>query len=345
MNEGCYISTAGRKKSIRGEKIAHALTLDHLGCSSKSWRYTLYPLKIFFHLLFRRYDYIIVNNIPAHLVFWCWLASKIRRFIIVVDFVNLWEFAVHSKYPMLTDLVKRYENWMYNRIKCGISINRSLSKIVMSRWHFPVQEIYDAADDTVFTPAYLAVNIIIAVANLRKDEGIDILLESLSLLKKRKVTFHCWIIGDGDEKRNLESLSKALALQDSVEFLGWLSHTQIPDYYRKASIGVIPIRHTSPVALPIKLFEMLSSGLAVVATDTAAIRSVISHKENGLLFHPEDKADLARQLETILQKRPLRRSLQRNARLTVVKNLNWENQVIRLREFIHQLNNQGETRR
>ncbi|WP_455367730.1 glycosyltransferase family 4 protein [[Eubacterium] cellulosolvens] len=345
MSEGCYISTAAKEKSIRGEKIAHALTLDHFGCSSKSRRYTLFPLKIFFYLLFSGYDYIIVNNIPAHLVFWCWLASKIRHFIIVVDFVNLWEFAIQSKYPILKDLVKRYENWMYKRITCGISINRFLSKIVENRWHFPVQEIYDAADDTVFTPASPAANRIISVANLRKDEGIDILLESLSILKKRKAYFNCWIIGDGDEKRNLESLSKALNLKDSVEFLGWLSFIQIPDYYRKASIGVIPIRHTSPVALPIKLFEMLSSGLAVVASDTPAIRSVISHKKNGLLFHPEDKDDLARQLETVLRKHRLRGSLQRNARITVVKSLNWKNQVIRLREFICRLDNQGETRR
>ncbi|MEM2922251.1 MAG: glycosyltransferase family 4 protein [Candidatus Bathyarchaeia archaeon] len=334
MGYGCYVSTAGRDKSIRGEKISQALGLDHIACASKPLRYTLYPLEVFMKLLQGGYEFVIVNNVPAHIVLACWLASKLRRFLLFVDFVNLWQFAVRSKYPALAHLTKLFEDWVYRKVKSGISINNLLSSLVMKRWGITTLVVYDAAEDR-FTPAYRIGNSIIAVANLRRDEGVDILIEALSLLKKRQVSFHCTIIGAGDEMENLKNLSRSLSIEKQVEFLGWIPHHGLPAYYRRSSIGVIPIRATSPVALPLKLFEMLSSGLAVVASDTPAIRTILTPGEGGLLFTPGEVADLAQQLELVLSNHSLQGRLQKNARLVVEKGLNWSRQVARLQDFIN----------
>ena len=337
MTARCYISTVESEKSIRGEKIATALGMEHLTCPSKFQRYTLYPLRVFFRLLLRGYSLVFVNNIPAHLVFWCWLASKVRPFFLVVDFVNLWQFAVKVKYPFLAGLVKRYENWLYKRVTAAIAINKPLADMVKSGWNVTVQEVYDAADEATFTPAFTLGNTIISAANLRRDEGVDILIRSLGILRKRGVTFSCLIAGDGDEKESLEDLVRKLSLQDSIEFLGWTPHAQIPSLYQRGSIGAIPIRAVSPIALPIKLFEQLSAGLAVVTTDTPTIRTIITHRQNGLLFPPEDVEALAQQLEALLTSPSLLTRLQRNARRTVEKEFNWKTQEGRLRDFVREL--------
>jgi glycosyltransferase involved in cell wall biosynthesis len=330
----CYVSTSEVERSIRGLKISKALGGELMGCPSKIHRYTLYPLRVFLKLLKGRYGLVIVNNIPVHLILPCLLASKMRGFKVMVDFVNLWSAAVKSKYPRLGRLSHILEATIYQGVTHGIAINESLSKAVLSLGVGNVTVIYDAAESEVFTPGYSDAPRILAVANLRWDEGLDLLLLGLKKLKDKGLSFQCVIIGDGEEKGKLKRMRDNLGLQREVKFLGWISHEEVPRHMRRCSIGVVPIRDVSPYALPIKIFEMLSAGLAVVASDTANIKALIEHGKNGLLFQPGNHEMLAAYLEKLLSDKVLLRRLQHNARMTVESRFSWRRQAEKLREYV-----------
>lgn len=330
----CYVSTSEAERSIRGLKISKALGGELIGCPSKIHRYTLYPLRVFLKLLRGNYGLVIVNNVPVHLIIPCLLASRMRGFKVVVDFVNLWSAAVKSKHPWLGRLSRILEAVIYRGVRHGIAINESLSKAVLSLGVEDVAVVYDAAESEVFTPGYSDAPIILAVANLRWDEGLDLLLLGLKKVKEKGLAFRCLIIGDGEEKGRLKRMRDDLGLQREVKFLGWMSHEEVPRHMRRCSVGVAPIRDVSPYALPIKIFEMLSSGLAVVASDTANIRDVIEHGKNGLLFQPGNHEMLAAHLEKLIVDKVLLRRLQHNARETVESRFSWRRQAEKLREYV-----------
>ncbi|MEM2901710.1 MAG: glycosyltransferase [Candidatus Bathyarchaeia archaeon] len=329
----CYVSTFEVERSIRGLKISKALSCDLMGCPSKIQRYTLYPLKVFLKLLKGNYGLVIVNNIPVHLIIPCLLASKIRRFKVLVDFVNLWSVAVKSKYPLLWRLAHILEAVLYRGVSYGIAINEALSGAVLTLGVDKVTVIYDAAEEDVFTPGYSDVPRIIAVANLRWDEGLDLLLLALRKLKDRGLSFQCVIIGDGEEKHRLKRMRDDLGLFE-VKFLGWVPYGEVPRHMRMCSVGVAPVRAVSPYMLPIKIFEMLSSGLAVVASDIVNIRAIVEHGKNGLLFQPGNHEALAAQLEKLLVDKVLLRRLQHNARETVESRFSWRYQAEKLKRYV-----------
>ena len=65
------------------------------------------------------------------------------------------------------------------------------------------------------------------------------------------------------------------------------------------------------------MYEYLALGKAVAASDLPGVRTLVKHRENGLLFRPGDPRDLARALSRILEDRALRERLEARARASV----------------------------
>ena len=85
---------------------------------------------------------------------------------------------------------------------------------------------------------------------------------------------------------------------------------------------------------PLKIVESMGSGVAVVASDLAPVREVITHRENGWLVHPER---LARALRILLDHPTLVRELGANARETIARKFTWDAALTALRSLYGQL--------
>ena len=73
----------------------------------------------------------------------------------------------------------------------------------------------------------------------------------------------------------------------------------------------------TPWASPLKLFEYMAAGLAVVAPDQENIREVIAHEENGLLFDPGDPEAMPSAVARLAEDRLLREELGKSGRATI----------------------------
>lgn len=101
-----------------------------------------------------------------------------------------------------------------------------------------------------------------------------------------------------------------------VTFLGAVPHEQIPELMATASCAVFPA--TGGEALGLVLIEAMASGLPVIASDIPGYRIAADDGRAAVLTPPNDSAELAQQIEALLNDAPRRAELaergRRNAR-------------------------------
>ena len=153
------------------------------------------------------------------------------------------------------------------------------------------------------------------------------------LAKKRKdIIFH--IVGGKDEavKQWKESLSDV----KNIIFYGYVENRYSSYYYSNIDIFLLPIqrvmlnyynssvndigRYTSPL----KLFEAMSYGKAIIASSTDVIKEVLTDGVNALLADPEDIGQWSRCIDKLLSDELLRKKLGDAARRELENKYTWK---------------------
>jgi glycosyltransferase involved in cell wall biosynthesis len=103
------------------------------------------------------------------------------------------------------------------------------------------------------------------------------------------------IVGDGKTLGTLKEQAVSLGLERSVRFTGWLSYDDAMDEARAASIALIPhLRSPHPDAtVPHKLFQYMSLGKPVVASDCVPLERIVGQTASGEIFRTGDAGSLA----------------------------------------------------
>jgi glycosyltransferase involved in cell wall biosynthesis len=125
-------------------------------------------------------------------------------------------------------------------------------------------------------------------------KGLDVLIEAMSLLKRRGVTPRLTVVGklrEGPTKTALERQG----LMDHVRFLTGLSGEALRDLYRRATVFVSASRFEG-FGLPAA--EAMACGAPVIVSSGGALPEVAG--DAGVITPVEDAAALAGALETVL---------------------------------------------
>lgn len=130
---------------------------------------------------------------------------------------------------------------------------------------------------SIFKPSFggQKEKLIIFVGRLEYVKGCDIFLRALALLKLDD--FKLLVLGDGSQKKSLQSLSEKLGLKN-LEFLGSVSDIQ--NYYKKAKIIVSSSRFEG---LGNALIESAFFDCIRVATPTAGALELLEDGKNGFI--------------------------------------------------------------
>ena len=108
--------------------------------------------------------------------------------------------------------------------------------------------------------------------------------------------FTCYLIGQGPARAVLEKQIQRLPLGDRVRFVGPRPHDQLPDWFREASVFVLPSRSEG---LPTVLLEALATGTPFVASRVGGIPE-LGHLGQCRLVRPDDPAKLAKAISLTL---------------------------------------------
>jgi glycosyltransferase involved in cell wall biosynthesis len=159
--------------------------------------------------------------------------------------------------------------------------------------------------------------LILSVSRLVRKKGLDTLLKACAALAERGIPFHCELVGEGPLRAKLEEQARVLRVADRVAFVGSRDDRAVRATYRQAAVFVLPCRRTpkgDQDGLPVSLVEAMAVGVPVVTTPVSGIPELVRDGESGLLVSPDDPAELAACLETLLSQPELRARLVAGAR-------------------------------
>lgn len=140
------------------------------------------------------------------------------------------------------------------------------------------------------------------------------------------------LVGDGERRAEMVKHASDLGLEHAVKFTGIVPHAEVPRYIAAADIAVVPYppMQQEMWLSPLKMFEYMSSGKAVVASAVGQIVDVLRDGENGLLVPPGDVTAMTEALVKLFQDVPLREKLGKQAREDAVHKFSWESYLARL---------------
>jgi glycosyltransferase involved in cell wall biosynthesis len=154
------------------------------------------------------------------------------------------------------------------------------------------------------------------------EKGAGVLLDAAVLLDEWKVV----LVGRVYERAFLERRPA------SVLFTGFVPPRHVPTYLAAADVLVLPSTDQLPYAAytsPLKLFEYMASGRPIIASDLPALREVLRHEENALLFKSGDADALASAATRLLSNTGLAKRLQENARADAASH-SWDGRASRI---------------
>lgn len=163
------------------------------------------------------------------------------------------------------------------------------------------------------------------VGTFKPYEGLDLLLEAMPEIIRRRPETHLLIAGAGEQDTVLRAAVERLGLQQSVTFTGQLPHAEVINVYAAADVMVYPrvLTRTTALTTPLKPLEAMALMKAVIASDIPPLRELVQHDKTGLLFIAGDVMDLTNRCVLALSDLELRSRLAENAREWVVRQRQW----------------------
>lgn len=149
------------------------------------------------------------------------------------------------------------------------------------------------------------------VGYLRQEKGIKYLLQAIRTLKENmNKDISLTIVGDGEERKNLEALVESLNIKENVTFKGHIPlGDKLFEVYKENDIFILP---SLSEGTPRVLIEAMANGLIIVSTDVGGIPFTISNNENGILIKPHNSDEIYQSIVNITKDEENRNKLRLN---------------------------------
>ncbi len=152
------------------------------------------------------------------------------------------------------------------------------------------------------------------VAELHPNKGLRFLIEAM-----KDISASLIIVGEGQERNELERLAKEFGLSDRIYFFGFAERaTEIMNAF---DVFVLP---SIKEGLPLVILEAGIQGVPVVATRVGGIPEIVTDEESGLLVNPKNSVEIARAVNALLQNEELKRKYGTALADVVRKKFNFE---------------------
>ncbi|MGA7161623.1 MAG: glycosyltransferase family 4 protein [Bacteroidota bacterium] len=128
----------------------------------------------------------------------------------------------------------------------------------------------------------------IFVGRLYAAKGIHILLEAWKRMGKGAPPLE--VVGDGPMRAQLVRSIEESGMQESVSFVGNVSHQETMDRISKAKLLIVPSLCFE--GFPMVVLEAFALGVPVAASNIGSLPSLISENRSGKLFTPGDAGEI-----------------------------------------------------
>lgn len=144
------------------------------------------------------------------------------------------------------------------------------------------------------------------------------------------------VVGEGfwGEDKALARLIREKSLAIPVVQAGWVEPEDLKDYFAAADLALYPMDDTllNRAKCPVKLVELLSAGVPVVAEAVGQVKEYIIPEETGLLVEPGDARAFTGAIIRLLRDKSLRKSLGKRARANMSSRFSWSHLISAVEE-------------
>jgi glycosyltransferase involved in cell wall biosynthesis len=172
--------------------------------------------------------------------------------------------------------------------------------------------------------------LILSVGQLVPRKGFAQLIAACRSLKNHGYDFTLEVVGSGPQRPELERLIAEMGLEETVILCGALSHEDVIEKYRAATVFVLACLKSSDGdrdGFPNVLAEAMAMQLPVISTDVSAIPELLEDGVNGLLVPSEDVIALADAIARLLDSADLRVELGSTGRRTILDRFDVERNI------------------
>lgn len=206
---------------------------------------------------------------------------------------------------------------LYRRASCIIAVSEGVAKDLTETLNLPAglvtaihnpivdEELHSLSMESVDHPWLRGdFPVILAVGRLVRQKDYPLLLRAFSRIRK-KHRARLIILGEGEQRSNLERLAERLGIREDVDFPGF---TKNPfPFMRQCTVFALSSRFEG---LPGALIQAMACGAPAVATDCPSGPSeIIEQGRSGILVPVGDEQELAAALDRLLDDPGLRASL------------------------------------
>ena len=144
-----------------------------------------------------------------------------------------------------------------------------------------------------------------------------------------RLDLHVLVVGDGPARGSLREHANSQGVADRLTISGIVERDDVARYVAAFDVAVLP--GLTPYSSPLKLFEYLQLGRAIVAPDTENIREILTDGQDALLFDPGQDHAMEEALLRLCTDAALRTRIGASARQTIsAKALTWSHNAERV---------------
>lgn len=155
--------------------------------------------------------------------------------------------------------------------------------------------------------------------------GIDWFVHMIIPVIKQHPKLALLLVGDGVCYEEIRRAVAAHGVEDQIILTGRVAHDKVPEYIAAMDYGILP--DSNDYGSPMKLFEFMAMGKAMVSPSFAPIAEVVRDGETGWLFLPNDRSACVKKVLALADQSIELSEVGENAKLYIRNERQWKHNV------------------
>ena len=301
--------------------------------------YAFFNIRLFGFLLLHKYDMLVSNDLDTLLP--NYLVSKLKHLPLIYDsheyFTGVPEI---QDRPLVRWVWKRIEKYVFPELKHVMTVSDSIARRYESEYGFKPLTVRNCSIKTEkiipFSREQLEIDpdhilLILQGTGINVDRGGEELIDAVSLTDKVSLL----VIGAGDQFGFLIEKMANMGLAGQIKFIKKLEWKELMRYTRSADAGLSLDKNSNMnynFSLPNKVFDYISAGIPVIATNLPEIAKIVNEYNCGILISEPAPEEISKAIIKLRDNRDLLTELKHNAAIAS-ETLNWENESLKVVEL------------
>jgi len=254
-----------------------------------------------------------------------------------------------NTYPHYNWLTLRQTKGVISKTDQLITVSKALKKEVekIAIPKHKIQVIYNGCDLEKFRPKQTLriitrkklnipenSDVLIFVGGLKKEKGVNELIESFISLSNKNPNLYLIIIGDGSQKSFLIQKISQAKLENKCHLISQQPHHKIPDLLNASDILILP---TYNEGLPNVVIEAMACSLPVITTRVGGIPELIKNGKTGILIDKKDILSLKKSILKLIENKQIRIKMGYNERRIIKQKFSWKKNAENVKKIYEEL--------